>query len=77
MLVLARAVAAGHGVAVLPRLSVPDEVSGVRLLELREPRLRRRLSAVARGSVLTRPSVAAVVDAVSLAARGPRKKSDQ
>ncbi len=51
MLVLARAVAAGHGVAVLPLLSVADEVAGVEVRPLREPRLERRLTAVVRGSV--------------------------
>jgi DNA-binding transcriptional LysR family regulator len=75
MLVLARAVAAGHGVAVLPRLSVPDEVAGLQLLRLRAPQLERRLRAVARASVLARPSVAAVVDAIAGASLTPRKKS--
>src|SRR5437764_523313 len=45
MLVLARAVAAGHGIAVLPLLSVADEVRGLDVRPLREPRLERRLTA--------------------------------
>jgi molybdate transport repressor ModE-like protein len=74
MLVLARAVAAGHGVAVLPLLSVADEVRGLDVRPLREPSLERRLTAVARGSVLSRPTVAAVLDA--LAAAAARHQSD-
>jgi molybdate transport repressor ModE-like protein len=68
MLVLARAVAAGHGVAVLPLLSVADEVRGLDVRPLREPRLERRLTAVARSSVLSRPIVAAVLEALATAA---------
>lgn len=82
MLVLARAVASGHGIAVLPKLSVADEVTGVQVLALREPRLERRLTAVVRGSVSSRPTVAAVLDALARAAvsdesdiaRGVRRK---
>lgn len=66
MLVLARAVADGHGIAVLPRLSVAGE--GVELRPLREPRLARRLTALSRSSTAGRPSVRAVLDAVSAAA---------
>ena len=69
MLVLARAVAAGHGIAVLPRLSVATDAAQVDVLPLREPRLQRRLSAVARSSVLGRPAVAAVVDSLAAAVR--------
>ena len=43
MLVLVRAVAAGHGVAVLPRRSVADDAAEVDVRPLREPRVRRRL----------------------------------
>lgn len=68
MLVLARAVAAGHGIAVLPRLSVALDAAAVEVRALREPALERRLTAVARSSALGRPSVAAVVDALASAA---------
>jgi molybdate transport repressor ModE-like protein len=71
MLVLARAVAAGHGVAVLPRLSVALDAAAVEVRTLREPRLVRRLTAVARSSALGRPAVAAVIDALSAAANKP------
>ncbi|HEY2299406.1 MAG TPA: LysR family transcriptional regulator [Jatrophihabitans sp.] len=71
MLVLVRAVAAGHGIAVLPRLSVAADAGRVDLRALRSPVLGRRLRAVARASALARPSVSAVVDAIaSQAARG-------
>jgi DNA-binding transcriptional LysR family regulator len=69
MLLLVRAVEAGHGVAVLPRLSVADIVAQVELRQLREPRLERRLTAVARASALARPVVRAVLDAICTAAR--------
>ncbi|MEO8887815.1 MAG: LysR substrate-binding domain-containing protein [Jatrophihabitantaceae bacterium] len=69
MLLLARAVAAGHGVAALPRLSVAESVAGVEVRALREPKLTRRLSVVARASALHRPVVAAVIDALARAAR--------
>lgn len=72
MLVLARAVAAGHGIAVLPLLSVAREVAGVEVRALREPRLERRLTAVVRGSVASRPTVTAVLDALARAARAVR-----
>ncbi|MGH8963086.1 MAG: LysR substrate-binding domain-containing protein [Jatrophihabitantaceae bacterium] len=68
MLLLARAVAAGHGVSVLPRLSVAESVD-VETRTLREPRLTRRLSTVARSSALGRPVVAAVIDSLVRAAR--------
>jgi molybdate transport repressor ModE-like protein len=68
MLVLARAVAAGHGIAVLPRLSVALDAAAVEVRQLREPRLARRLTAVARSATLGRPAVAAVLDAVAGAA---------
>lgn len=67
MLVLARAVAAGHGIAVLPRLSVAADAADVEVLALREPRLERRLTAVARASALGRPAVSAVLDAIIMA----------
>jgi molybdate transport repressor ModE-like protein len=72
MLLLARCVAAGHGVAVLPRLSVADtgDLSArIDVRALRDPVLRRRLSAVGRASALARPVVTAVVDALAAAVR--------
>jgi molybdate transport repressor ModE-like protein len=68
MLVLARAVAAGHGIAVLPRLSVADEAARVQTRPLRTPRLQRRLTLVARASTLGRSAVGAVVEALAEAA---------
>ncbi len=69
MLLLARAVADGHGVAVLPRRSVATGVDGLQLRALREPALRRRLSVAARASALSRPVVETVVAALERAAR--------
>lgn len=69
MLVLVRAVAAGHGVAVLPRRSVADDAAEVDVRPLREPRVRRRLLSAARASALARPVVAAVNDSLAAAAR--------
>jgi molybdate transport repressor ModE-like protein len=68
MLVLVRAVADGHGVAVLPRLSVATDAARVSAASLRAPAMRRRLTAVARASALGRPSVSAVVEALAEAA---------
>ncbi len=67
MYVLAHAVAAGHGVSVLPARSIARELP-VRVVELRRPKLARRLLIVARGSTLTRPVVVAAVDALHAAA---------
>jgi molybdate transport repressor ModE-like protein len=69
MLVLARAVSAGHGVSVLPRLSVADDAAPVEIRTLREPVLSRRLRVVSRASTLGRPAVAAVSEALAQAAR--------
>jgi DNA-binding transcriptional LysR family regulator len=69
MLLLVRAVAAGHGLAVLPRRSVAADAVQVQLTRLREPAMQRRLIAVARASALARPVVAAVLDACAAAAR--------
>jgi molybdate transport repressor ModE-like protein len=72
MLLLARCVASGHGVAVLPRLSVADGgdlSTEIDVRPLRDPVLRRRLSAVGRSSALARPVVSAVVDALAAAVR--------
>jgi molybdate transport repressor ModE-like protein len=57
MRVLVSAVAAGHGVAVLPRLSVAAEAAGIEVLTLREPQLSRRLLAAGRASTLGRPVI--------------------
>ena len=67
MLLLVRAVADGHGVAVLPRRSVDTDAARVDVGALREPGLSRRLLAVARPSVAARPVVSAVLDAVAVA----------
>jgi DNA-binding transcriptional LysR family regulator len=69
MLLLVRAVEAGHGVAVLPRLSVPDAVADVDMRALREPVLERRLIAVARASAMGRPVVGTVLEALVEAAK--------
>ncbi len=77
MLLLVRAVAAGHGVAVLPRMSLAVEATSgpgaaVQVKALREPPLSRRLMAVARASSLTRPIVGALMRALeSAATSGP------
>lgn len=68
MLVLAHAVRAGHGVSVIPRLSVGRAPEGIRVGELRAPGIHRRLIAVARTSTLARPVVAEVLDALTSAA---------
>ena len=69
MLLLVRAIAAGHGIAVLPRRSVAADAADVAILPVRAPRLQRHLSAVARGATLARPVVAHVVEALVAAAR--------
>jgi molybdate transport repressor ModE-like protein len=61
MLLLVRAVAAGHGIAVLPRLAVADNVAQVELRPLHEPRMNRRLIALTRTSSQARPVVRAVL----------------
>jgi DNA-binding transcriptional LysR family regulator len=61
MLLLVRAVAAGHGIAVLPRLAVADNVAEVVLRPLHEPRMNRRLIALTRTSSQARPVVRAVL----------------
>lgn len=61
MLLLVRAVAAGHGIAVLPRLAVADNVAEVELRPLREPRMNRRLIALTRTSSQARPVIRAVL----------------
>ena len=69
MLLLVRAVAAGHGIAVLPRRSVAADAATVAVLPVREPRLQRHLSAVVRGATLARPVVTQVLAALAVAAR--------
>lgn len=78
MLVLMRAVEAGHGIAVLPRLAVADAdaVADVEVRPLRQPQLERRLLAVARASALGRPVVGAVLDAIGVAAGTLGYKAD-
>jgi molybdate transport repressor ModE-like protein len=68
MLLLARAVAAGHGVAVLPRLAVDESASAVDVRTLSTPTLVRRLSTVARSAGTARPVVQAVRAALTAAA---------
>jgi DNA-binding transcriptional LysR family regulator len=69
MLLLSRAVAAGHGVSVLPRLSVAGLSADIETRTLRTPKLTRRLSVVARSSALGRPVVAQVIDSLARAAK--------
>jgi DNA-binding transcriptional LysR family regulator len=71
MLLLVRAVAAGHGVAVLPRMAVATDIGPVRTWPLQTAGLRRRLRAVTRASARSRPVVQAVVDALVAAAAIP------
>jgi DNA-binding transcriptional LysR family regulator len=71
MLLLARAVAAGHGVSVLPRMAVATDIAPVRTWPLHTAGLRRRLRAVTRASSRSRPVVQAVVDALVAAAAIP------
>lgn len=61
MLLLVRAVAAGHGIAVLPRLAVAENVAEVELRPLQDPRMNRRLIALTRTSSQARPVVRAVL----------------
>jgi DNA-binding transcriptional LysR family regulator len=63
-------VAAGHGIAVLPRLAVRPEVAGVLLHDLLDPALTRRLLAVTRTATVPRPAVAQVVAALVEASPG-------
>lgn len=61
MLLLVRAVAAGHGITVLPRLAVADQVADVVLRPLIEPAMNRRLLALTRTSSQDRPIIQAVL----------------
>jgi DNA-binding transcriptional LysR family regulator len=66
LLLLVRAAAAGHGVSVLPRLAVFDEVADVDVRPLRSPALHRRISAVTRSRASARPVVQAVLNAFAV-----------
>jgi molybdate transport repressor ModE-like protein len=68
MLLLARAVAAGHGYAVLPRRSIATGAVAVRTVELSAPALSRRIVAVARASSAARPVVRVMLDSLRGAA---------
>ena len=77
MLVLARAVGAGHGLTVLPRLSVAEDAAAIEIRPVREPVLTRQLRVVSRASTLGRPAVAAVGDALAAAARARYGRPDR
>ncbi|HEU5152730.1 MAG TPA: LysR family transcriptional regulator [Iamia sp.] len=61
-------VAAGHGVALLPRLGVRTGVAAVEVRPLAPPTVSRELLAVTRSVAVARPAVAAVLDALATAA---------
>jgi DNA-binding transcriptional LysR family regulator len=61
-------VAAGHGVALLPRLGVRTGVAAVEVRELTPPTVTRELLAVTRSVAVARPAVAAVLAALTAAA---------
>lgn len=69
-----RHVAAGHGIAALPRLATEGVEIAVRRLVLDEPRLERRLLAVTRPATVQRPAVAAVLAALDTAAGELRRR---
>jgi molybdate transport repressor ModE-like protein len=62
MLLLVRAVSAGHGIAVLPRLAVADKVAEIDIRPLAEPNMTRRLLALTRSSSQDRPIIRAALD---------------
>jgi molybdate transport repressor ModE-like protein len=62
MLLLVRAVAAGHGIAVLPRLAVADNVAEIDIRPLAQPAMSRRLLALTRSSSQERPIIRAALD---------------
>jgi molybdate transport repressor ModE-like protein len=70
MLLLVRAVAAGHGIAVLPRLAVDDTVADVAIRTLSEPVMTRRLLALTRSSSQERPVIQATLTELAKAAAG-------
>ena len=69
LLLLVRAVAAGHGVAVLPRRAVAADAADVDVRRLVEPILRRRLFAAVRSSAAARPVLQNALAALELGAR--------
>jgi molybdate transport repressor ModE-like protein len=62
MLLLVRAVSAGHGIAVLPRLAVADNVAEIEIRPLAGPGMSRRLLALTRTSSQDRPIIRAALD---------------
>lgn len=68
MLLLVRAVASGHGIAVLPRLAVADDIADVEIRPLAEPNMSRRLLALTRTSGQDRPVIQAVLRELQKAA---------
>ncbi len=67
MLLLARAVAAGHGISVLPRLAVADGVADIEIRPLAEPSMSRRLLALTRSSSQDRPIIRASLEELAKA----------
>jgi DNA-binding transcriptional LysR family regulator len=67
LFLLMHSVAEGHGVAVLPRLTIAADAR-VDVRPLGEPPLGRRILAVARSSVRTRPVIASALQALAQAA---------
>jgi molybdate transport repressor ModE-like protein len=68
MLLLVRAVAAGHGIAVLPKLAVAENVADVETRPLTSPKMHRRLLALTRTSSQDRPIIRAVLTELAKAA---------
>jgi DNA-binding transcriptional LysR family regulator len=68
MLLLVRAVAAGHGIAVLPRLAVADDIADVDIHPVIDPPMSRRLMALTRTSGQDRPVISAVLSELRKAA---------
>lgn len=64
MLALEAAIAAGHGIAVLPNLAVRQNPAAVEVRALHRPSMRRRLILVVRRSAAARPSVRVVMEAI-------------
>jgi DNA-binding transcriptional LysR family regulator len=69
MLLLVRAVAHGHGVAILPSLAVAAAAVEVEVHPLRDPLLQRRIRAVTRASTRARPVVREVLRSLVAASR--------
>jgi DNA-binding transcriptional LysR family regulator len=68
MLLLVRAVAAGHGIAVLPRLAVVDTIADVEIKPLHGPAMNRRLLALTRTGSQDRPIIRAVLSELTKSA---------